>query len=301
MRGTRRRHLLHKLVVSLHPSRGGRHLRTHLSHSPHRHHRREGVGRRRGSRGGLLRIVLPRGGRTHRRVLDLPRVGPLGPRRRRRRLREPSRGDGATRERGDRRRRRLLALVHAHPRLLCCGHRAVGSKAGGHGHRRGVESRKGGHTRGESHGETPGDSRGELRGNLGSLGGLGGSLGDDVEEAAPALALVEVVLANEVLLRVRGNLRRGARLHEVAGDASPVALRMDESNGRGRGSERRGSRVCKKSQANMRSDGCYAEPRRSIEGRVGCHLAPLRKRRDGSVRRGLPSARPAGRDASTRK
>mmetsp|Transcript_2373 Transcript_2373/g.8950 ORF Transcript_2373/g.8950 Transcript_2373/m.8950 type:complete len:295 (-) Transcript_2373:189-1073(-) len=224
MRGTRRRHLLHKLVVSLHPSRGGRHLRTHLSHSPHRHHRREGVGRRRGSRGGLLRIVLPRGGRTHRRVLDLPRVGPLGPRRRRRRLREPSRGDGATRERGDRRRRRLLALVHAHPRLLCCGHRAVGSKAGGHGHRRGVESRKGGHTRGESHGETPGDSRGELRGNLGSLGGLGGSLGDDVEEAAPALALVEVVLANEVLLRVRGNLRRGARLHEVAGDASPVAL-----------------------------------------------------------------------------
>mmetsp|Transcript_2750 Transcript_2750/g.10785 ORF Transcript_2750/g.10785 Transcript_2750/m.10785 type:complete len:296 (-) Transcript_2750:208-1095(-) len=225
MRGTRRRHLLHKLVVSLHPSRGGRHLRTHLSHSPHRHHRREGVGRRRGSRsGGLLRVVLPRGGRDHRRVLDLPRVGPLGPRRRRRRLREPNRGDGAARERGDRRRRRLLALVHARPRLLRCGHRAVGSKAGGHGHRRGVESRKGGHTRSESHGDTPGDSRGELRGNLGSLGGLGGSLGDDVEEAAPALALVEVVLANEVLLRVRGNLRRGARLHEVAGDASPVAL-----------------------------------------------------------------------------
>jgi len=70
MRGTRRRHLLHKLVVSLHPSRGGRHLRTHLSHSPHRHHRRERVGRRRGSRGGLLRVVLPWGRRAHRRVLD---------------------------------------------------------------------------------------------------------------------------------------------------------------------------------------------------------------------------------------
>ena len=39
----------------------------------------------------------------------------------------------------------------------------------------------------------------------------------------------------------------------------------------------------------------------SIEGRVGCHLSPVRKRRDVGVRRGFPSPRPAGMDASTRK
>mmetsp|Transcript_10140 Transcript_10140/g.46425 ORF Transcript_10140/g.46425 Transcript_10140/m.46425 type:complete len:240 (+) Transcript_10140:704-1423(+) len=230
MRGTRRCHLLHELVVPLHPSRGGRHLRTHLSHSPHRHHRRERVGRR-GSRGSrrlrvLRRVVRPLLRRPHRRgslrvlLLHLPGVpSKLRTRRGSRRLRKPSRRDGRTRERGDRRSRRLLALVQP---LL--GPSVWSAKPRGHGHRRGVEPGESGHPRGERHGETPGHARGNLGGNLGSLDGFGGSLGDDVEEGAAALALVEVVLADEVLLRVRRNLRGGPGLHEVAGDAAPVTL-----------------------------------------------------------------------------
>lgn len=49
-------------------------------------------------------------------------------------------------------------------------------------------------------------------------------LADDVEETGSALALVEVVLADEVLLGVAGDLRGGARLHKVSRYAAPVTL-----------------------------------------------------------------------------
>mmetsp|Transcript_26819 Transcript_26819/g.65717 ORF Transcript_26819/g.65717 Transcript_26819/m.65717 type:complete len:317 (-) Transcript_26819:316-1266(-) len=53
---------------------------------------------------------------------------------------------------------------------------------------------------------------------------LRGGVAHDVEEAGAAFALVEVVLADEVLLSVAGDLRGGAGLHEMARDAAPVSL-----------------------------------------------------------------------------
>mmetsp|Transcript_13083 Transcript_13083/g.41365 ORF Transcript_13083/g.41365 Transcript_13083/m.41365 type:complete len:223 (-) Transcript_13083:330-998(-) len=46
----------------------------------------------------------------------------------------------------------------------------------------------------------------------------------NIEEARAALALVDVALADVVLLRMAGHLRRSPRLYEVPGDPAPVAL-----------------------------------------------------------------------------
>ena len=54
--------------------------------------------------------------------------------------------------------------------------------------------------------------------------GAGFHLGHNIEEARAALALVDVALADVVLLRMAGHLRRSPRLHEVPGDPTPVAL-----------------------------------------------------------------------------
>ena len=68
---------------------------------------------------------------------------------------------------------------------------------------------------------------------------LGRHLAHNVKQTGAALALVQIVLADEVLLGVARNLRGGARLHKVTRDAAPVTLFCFACGGGRRGREER--------------------------------------------------------------
>jgi hypothetical protein len=125
----------------------------------------------------------------------------------------------------------------------------------------------------------------------------------DVEQTRPALAFVHVVLPDEVLLRVARDLRGGARLHEVPGDASPVTLfdergevgvrsasgaeawRWRRSTAKKKSEKRSKSSVCRHILRGCVNNGSCQKEMETKERDAGsacrCHLVVVVQRSDG--------------------